>query len=175
VAGWFACHEHSDADGVIWWFDQGGLEDVLHNHWDEWGVKKWDTLLDCKDRPDLIARYGLNERALDLAAFDPDAKAWVTKIHYPFPSRRMEAQQGFITTCGTLRRTHDVALDELPDSDAILRGRIRIPAALKEEILASLRAMNIHAKSLEYPGVDIVAQSIDRELRASSASGFDTR
>jgi len=73
----------------------------------------------------------------------------------------MEAQQGFITTCGRLRKTHNDAFDELADRATIDRGRIRIPAALKEEVLALLRSMNIHAKSLEYPRVDIVARSIN--------------
>jgi len=161
VAAWFACHTHSDADGLIWWFDQEGLEDVLHSHWDEWGVKKWAALLKCEDRQALVDKFGLEERALEPAALDPHAKAWVSKIHYGYPCPRMEAQQGFITTCGRLRKTQNVAFDELPDNATIRRGRIRIPAALKGEVLRVLRTMNIHARSLEYPGVDIVARSID--------------
>lgn len=161
VAAWFACHEHSDADGVIWWFDQRFLKEVLHPRWDEWGVPRWATVWNCENRLDLINELHLDQRVLEKTAFQPAGKTWVTKIHYGFPSSRMEAQQGFITTCGRLRKTHNVAFDELPASDTISRGRIRIPAALKGEVLASLREMNIHAKSLEYPGVDIVARSIE--------------
>jgi len=159
VAAWFACHEQSD--GAIWWFAQKPLEDVLHPRWDGWGVPRRATVLHCEERRDLIDAFGLNERALEETAFDPHGSAWVTKIHYGYPSPRMEAQQGFITTCGRLRKTHNVAIDELPESETIPRGRIHIPATLKDEVLRVLRTMNIHAKSLEYPGVDIVARSID--------------
>ena len=148
VAAWFACHEHSDADGVIWWFGQESLENVLHPRWCGWGVPK-------------IPTSPTGERDLAATAFKPHGRAWVSEIHYSSPCPRMEAQQGFITTCGRLRKTHNDAIDELPESETISRGRIRIPAALKGEVLASLREMNIHAKSLEYPGVDIVARSIE--------------
>jgi hypothetical protein len=38
VAAWFACHEHSDADGVLWWFNQTQLEEVIAKKWVAWGV-----------------------------------------------------------------------------------------------------------------------------------------
>lgn len=145
VAAWFACHEHSDADGVIWWFNQGQLERVLGKHWDDWEVP-------------CIA--GSVERDIEKTAFSADGEPWITKLHYRYPCPRMEAQQGFQSVCGRLRKAHNDAIDHLPDSGGIARGRIRIPAGIKREVLALLRTMNIHAKSLEYPGVDIVARKI---------------
>jgi hypothetical protein len=161
VAVWFACHEHSDADGVIWWFDQSALEEVIHAQWGNWGVptraqhQGFANLSEVERQ-----RLGLDQRALEATAFKRDGHAWISKLHYRFPCSRMQAQQGFPTVCGRLRKTHNEAIDELPDSNSIPRGRILIAAGIKGKVLEFLRTMNIHARSLEYPGVDIVARGI---------------
>ena len=160
VAAWFACHEHSDTNGVMWWFHHKHLEEVIHQQWDKWGVPTRAEVLRLQDRADLIGLLNLNERVLERTAFDPHGHAWVTKLHYRYPCPRMEAQQGFATVCGRLRKAHNDAIDELPDNGRIRRGRVVIAADIKGEVLAWLRTMNIHAKSLEYPGVDIVAREI---------------
>jgi hypothetical protein len=144
VAVWFACHEHSDADGVVWWFGQTQLENVLTKKWREFKVPK----IPGTDHQDLAS------------AFTPGGRAWITKIHYGSPCPRMEAQQGFMTMCGRLRKSHNNAIDKLDSNDAVERGRIVIPSDLKGKTLGLLRTMNIHAQSLEYPGIDIVARGI---------------
>ena len=160
VAAWFACHEHSDTNAVMWWFNQNGLEEVIHQQWDNWGVPTRAEVLRLQERVDLIGPLNLNERILERTAFDPQGHAWITKLHYPYPCSRMEAQQGFATVCGRLRKAHNDAIDELPDNGQIGRGRVVITADIKGEVLVLLRTMNIHAKSLDYPGVDIVAREI---------------
>ena len=161
VAVWFACHEHSDADGVLWWFNQEQLQNVIHEQWQKWGVptraqhQGFTNLLQVERK-----RLGLDQRALEATAFERDGHAWIANLFYAYPCSRMQAQQGFATVCGRLRKTHNEAIDELPDSNPIRRGRIVITAGTKGEVLEFLRTMNIHAKSLEYPGVDIVARQI---------------
>lgn len=161
VAAWFACREHSDGDGAIWWFNQTQLQEVLHRNWDNWDVP---TRAQHQGITDLSGcdeeRLGLNQRALEATAFNPNGSAWISKLHYFFPCPRMEAQQGFATVCGRLRTAHDDAIDRLPQNIPIERGRIVIGNGIKGKILEMLRTMNIHAKSLEYPGVDIVARGI---------------
>lgn len=161
VAVWFACHEDSDVDGMLWWFHQQQLEHAIHPHWNKWGVADRATVLGYGNMPrPEKERLGWHERALETTAFKPDGEAWVTKIHYRYPCSRMEAQRAFMTTCGRLRTSHNDAIDRLPDSNTISRGRIRIAASIKGEALQLLREMNIHAQSLSYPGVDIVAREI---------------
>ncbi len=161
VAVWFACHEHSDVGGAVWWFNQSQLEGALHGRWVDWGVPdrachRGIKCLTPKQKRDLK----LDQRALEATAFSPDGRAWVTKLHCQLPFSRMAAQQAFVTVCGRLRKTHNKAIDEIADGSPIKRGRIVIPARLKAEVLDMLRGMNIHATSLEYPGVDIVARRI---------------
>jgi hypothetical protein len=162
VAVWFACHEHSDADGVLWWFNQKELESVIGQQWGNWRVPTRAQHLGFARLSEVERqRLGLDQRALEATAFKRDGHAWVSKLHYQFPCSRMEAQQGFPTVCGRLRKAHNEAIDELPDSNSIPRGRILIAAGIKGEVLDFLRTMNIHATSLEYPGIDIVAGGIN--------------
>ena len=58
-----------------------------------------------------LRNLGLNQRAIEATAFDPNGHAWISKLHYPLPCPRMEAQQSFMTVCGRLRTTHNDALD----------------------------------------------------------------
>jgi hypothetical protein len=161
VAAWFASHEHSDADGVVWWFNQTQLEQVIRTRWDEWGVPtraQYQGLTDLSEAEQ--ERVRLNERALEATAFNPNGHAWISKLHYQFPCARMEAQQGFATVCGRLRTTNNDAVDQLENSGSIQRGRIVIGKDIKGKVLDMLHTMNIHAASLKYPGVDIVARRI---------------
>jgi len=160
VAAWFACHEHSDVDGAIWWSDQSQFENVIGGQWDNWRVPIRAEHLGVKAEAHVIESLGLNERAFETTAFDPHGPPWISKIHYRFPCSRMEAQQGFATACGRLRMTQNEAIDGLPDSESIGRGRILIAAGIKGQVLDFLRTMNVHARSLEYPGVDIVASRL---------------
>lgn len=161
VAAWFVCHKHRDADGVLWWFNQKQFERIIHVQWDGWGVPSRATCWKLEDRKDLTEGLRLNERVLEATAFNPDGHPWVTKIHHWFPCSRMRAQQGFTTACGRLRISHNEAIDELlGDEHDLDRGRIVIGADIKGEVLAHLRTMDIHARSLEYPGIGIVARAI---------------
>ena len=168
VAAWFACHEDSDADGAIWWFNQQQLECIIHKLWDEWGVP---TRAVHQGFPNMsetdAARLDLDQRALEATAFNPNGHPWISKLHYPFPCSRMEAQQGFATVCGRLRITHNKAIDKLTGSKELTRGRIVISSRIKGEVLKRLKTMNIHAASLKYPGVDIVAQKINADGSSS--------
>lgn len=154
VAAYFACMEHGDADGCIWWFNQTQLESVLHANWDPWKV------------PTRQQAYGSggDERALEVRAFDASGHPWLTKIHHHFMFPRMEAQQGFTTACGQIRKDHNDAMDELPCSETVQRGRIRISAAAKGELMEMLKSYNVDARSLLYPGIDIVARDIARRF-----------
>lgn len=162
VAAYFACMEHSDTDGCIWWFNQTQLEGVLHANWDAWGVPTHGDLC-CLDRSTAEA-LGLNGRSLAHTAFEAHGHSWLTKVHYRFMFPRMEAQQGFMTACGRIRKDHNDAMDELPHSEAIQRGRIRVSAAAKGALMERLKSYNVDARSLLYPGIDIVARDIARRF-----------
>lgn len=162
VAAYFACMEHSDADGCIWWFNQTQLERVLHANWDNWGVPTRGDLHGL-DRP-TAERLGLHERALAHTAFEAHGHSWLTKIHHPIMFPRMEAQQAFMTVCGRVRMDHNDAMDELPNSESVQRGRIRVAAAAKAGIMERLKSYNVDARSLLYPGIDIVARIIARRF-----------
>jgi hypothetical protein len=88
VAAWFACHEHSDADGVLWWFNQTQLEEVIAKKWVAWGVPTRaehlnGTYLSVCDQQ----RLGLNQRALEASAFNANGQAWISKLHSPSPAQ----------------------------------------------------------------------------------------
>lgn len=165
VAAWFACHEHGDVDGVIWWFDFKRLELEVGEHWDHFEVPYIDR------RPELAhlneyERRDLNcaDRDLEWATFAAPEAPWISKLHC-HPSPRMSAQKAFHTFSGRLRWTHNDAIDSLvgrSQGRGIPRGRISIAAEIKRDVLERLRAMNIHASGLQYPGIDIAARSIAR-------------
>lgn len=159
AAVWFACVEHSDADGALWWFDLTEFVKQVGPNWDEWGVPL---------RPGQPHPKG--DRDFEATAFETHCKPWVCQLRYFYPCSRMAAQQGFLSVCGRLRKTHNDAIDEMPNGGTIKRGRIIIPAGIKGKVCEELRQMNIHATSLEYPGVDIVVQEIlEEQLRNSKA------
>ncbi|MBK9127446.1 MAG: FRG domain-containing protein [Phycisphaerales bacterium] len=162
VAAWFASHEHSDTDGVIWWFNDNEFEQVIHEAWDGWRVptrSQYYGRVREMGTPEVVA--GTDPRVLEATAFDPSGAPWISKIHYEPTFPRMAAQQAFMTACGCLRKTHNEAIDKVPNNAQIERGRIVIPGHLKGDVRARLKEMNINATSLHYPALDIVARRID--------------
>lgn len=150
VAAWFTCHEreHEESDAAIWWFSQGELDSILDASWDKWHVPLREHRTSTSKERDLTGM------------FKSECESWVTTLHYSIPFSRMQAQQAFMTVCGRLQRTHNDAIDELSKDKTITRGRIVIRGKCKPPILELLRTMNIHAQSLEYPGLDIVARKV---------------
>ncbi|MBL9149443.1 MAG: FRG domain-containing protein [Phycisphaerae bacterium] len=169
VAAYFACMEHADSDGVVWWFVQKQLDDAIHAEWDGWGVPTRATVLGCDDiDPVLQSTFRLNERYLSAAAFDEHSATWIAKLHHRFMFPRMEAQQGFMTVCGRVRVDHNEAIDSLPGSAGLRRGRLVIDRQLKRDVMRWLAMCNISAQSLLYPGIDHVSRQIASEVEQGS-------
>ena len=168
VAAYFACIHNQGCDGALWWFDQVRLEDVLRKNWDAWGVPTHaDSPAFPGLTPEVAGRLGLNERALHATAFAEDGAPWITKIHHRFTFPRLEAQQGFVTAAGRLCLDHNEAIDAMPGSEAIRRGRVIIKAAAKQDVVSLLLTLNVDARSLLYPGIDIVARRLAAEFDMS--------
>jgi len=148
AAAYFAAIGEPEKSGAVWWFDQTELESVLHRSWDEWGVPKRDG--DPRE-----------ERAIEAQAFREQYEhLWLTKIHFPVPFPRMEAQRAFLTICSQLGVNHCEAIDKL---GVVRKGKFVIPRDLKTPLLAYLDKLGVSAHSLLYPGADVTAQEINAD------------
>ena len=159
VALYFAAIDHHDEPGAVWWFDQKSFEQEVGRRWKK---EKYD--MEQYRGPGLNGQINLNA-----TAFNADGHPWITGLHYPLPFHRIEAQQGFFTVAGRLGLEHGELIADVFDSRETPSGtaqtenqyaRIIVPASWKQEILNRLRNMNIHSKSLDYPGADIVGFDI---------------
>lgn len=152
VALYFAAIEYHDKDGAIWWFDQQSFESQLD--------QRWENTYRMRRYPELNNGVNLND-----TAFDSNGPPWITKLHCIVTFHRIEVQQAFFTVAGRLGLKHDDLIEEvLKDKDGSY-GCMVIPALWKQEILSRLRQMNIHSKSLDYPGADLVGATLKEELR----------
>ena len=149
VALYFAAIEHHDKDGTIWWFDQNAFETEVGRRWDRYDLKhdrRWPH------------QVNLNETAFNL-----DGPLWITKLHCPIAFHRIEVQQGFFTVAGRLDSEHGALIDDFLSEGQY--ARIVIPALWKQKILDRLHNMNIHSRSLDYPGADFVGAGITHDLK----------
>ncbi|MBN1124919.1 MAG: hypothetical protein JXA82_07920 [Sedimentisphaerales bacterium] len=103
---------------------------------------------------------------LNKTAFKNDGPPWITKLHYPFPFKRMEAQQGFFTIAGRLDTNHAELIGDLLQGDET--GKYIIPKENKQEILKRLRIMGVLAQSLDYPGADLVGSELAEQLKTKN-------
>jgi hypothetical protein len=147
VALYFAVIHHHDKDGAIWWFQQEAFESKVDKRWVNWYPNRKE-----KEPVDL-----------NMTAFKTNRPDWITKLHCVVPFQRIEVQQGFFTIAGCLGLEHEYLIADGLDEGEY--GRIKIPASWKQEILNRLRSMNIHSKSLDYPGADIVGFNLTLDLK----------
>ncbi len=165
IALYFAAVEHLDKPGAIWWFKQKCFEQEVGRRWRE----VYDM--------ERSRRPGPNGQIdLDSTAFSTNGQPWITKLHYPIPFRRIEVQQGFFTVAGLLGLEHGALIADVLDrgntsgEETLLQdryGRITVPALWKQDILNRLRTMNIHSRSLDYPGADLTGIDLADDLRRS--------
>ncbi len=164
VALYFAAIDHHDKPGAVWWFNQKFFEQEVGRRWRE---EYYD--MERYRRPGPNGQINLNA-----TAFNTDGPLWVTKLHYPFPFHRIEVQQGFFTVAGRLGFEHGELIADVfdhrtaPDEVGQAENQyacIIVPALWKQEILDRLRNMNIHSKSLDYPGADIVGSNLTQDLK----------
>ena len=149
VALYFATIDHHDKDGAIWWFKHQAFYDGVH--------AAWDNIYHMKRYPPL------NEVNLDDTAFSSDGPEWISPLFCRVPFHRIEVQQGFFTVAGRLGYEHSALIEDVLKKEEY--GRIIVPKQLKQQILDRLRIMNIHSKSLDYPGADFVGKELTRELK----------
>jgi len=157
VALYFAAIDHHDKNGAIWWFNQGkeAFEDEVGRRWDKYGLRR---------DPQRNNEVDLND-----TAFNSDGPPWITKLHSRVPFHRIEVQQGFFTVAGHLGLEHgELIADVLGEGQY---ARVVVPASWKQEILDRLRIMNIHSKSLDYPGADLVGTDLTRDLKRAQHRG----
>jgi hypothetical protein len=152
VALYFASIEHHDKDGSLWWFQQKPFYDVVGPRWDKYSMKRYPP-----DR-----HVNLND-----TAFKNDGPSWISMVfHFP-KFHRLEVQQGFFTVAGRLGLNHGDLIADVMNENPDQFARIVIPASWKQEILDRLRIMNIHSKSLDYPGADLVGIELTKALKQS--------
>ena len=152
VALYFASIEHHDKDGAIWWFDQSAFEAEVG--------KRWENVYQMKLYPERNNEVNLND-----TAFNTDGPLWITKVHCVIPFHRIEVHQGFFTVAGRLGFEHGALIVDVLDEGQYARVIVR--ASWKQETLDRLRNMNIHSKSLDYPGADLVGIELTRSLEQS--------
>ena len=160
VGLYFAAIDRHEKDGAMWWFDQEAFEAEVHRRWDE----VYHMERDPRTKEVKLAEY----------AFKSDADPWITKYHYRLWFPRLEAQQGFFTLAGRLGCDHADAIENVfrdVENGRSKFGRLIVPGGLKAKVLAGLRAMNIHSKSLDYPGADIVGRSIAAQFGSRDPDG----
>ena len=138
VAAYFACIHSQNEDGVIWMFDSEVLTRSANDRWSSLG----------------IARLEDGSVDLNAAAFRDPPLDWIVRLDYPLPFPRIEAQQGCFTLTGAWNAKHDEAISRLVPTEH--RRKVVVPANLKREFLKTLRRMNVHAASIDYPGADHV-------------------
>jgi hypothetical protein len=167
VALYFAAIDHHDRPGAVWWFDQKSFEQEVGHRW---GKEHYD-MEDSYRRPGPNGQIDLNP-----TAFSTSGPPWVTGLHYPVPFHRIEVQQGFFTIAGRLGLEHEERIADVFDHRDTSGGvtqtgnqyaRILVPAAWKQDILDRLRAMNIHSRSLDWPGADFVGADLTQSLHRS--------
>lgn len=129
VAAYFACIDHWDHDGVVWWFHERFLE------------------MRTKDR------YG--EGGASPKLDDPNPPPRIHALHGRASTERMLAQRGAFTICDHPLVDH---ADVIPgrQGDRLYNSgvcRFVIPGKHKRSILEQLRVANITAASL-FPGAD---------------------
>ena len=149
IALYFAAIEHHDKDGSIWWFDQKAFEDEVGKRWEKHGLKhdrRWPHQVNLND-----------------TAFKPDGPLWITKLYCLIAFHRIEVQQGFFTVAGRLGSDHGVLIADILGEGQY--ARIVVPALWKQEILDRLHNMNIHSRSLDYPGADLIGTEIMLDLK----------
>lgn len=167
VALYFAAIDHADKPGAVWWFNQRAFEHEVGRRW-----RKEEYDIDQYRRPGPNGQVNLNS-----TAFSIDGPPWITGLYYPVPFHRIEVQQGFFTVAGRLGLEHGERIADVFDradtSDATPQAtnqyaRVIVPASWKQAVLDRLRAMNIHSKSLDYPGADLVGIDLTESLRRST-------
>lgn len=162
VALYFAAINHHDKPGAVWWFDQNAFKDEVGRRWKIYDMEQYRG-------PGPNGEINLNA-----TAFKTDGPSWITGLYYPVPFHRIEVQQGFFTIAGRLGFEHGELIADVFDRRTKSGGmgqtenkyaRIIVPASWKQEILNRLRNMNIHSKSLDYPGADIIGFNLTLDLR----------
>jgi hypothetical protein len=166
VALYFAAIAHHDKPGAVWWFNQRSFEQEVGRRWRK---EHYDM--------ERYRRSGPNGQIdLNATAFNTDGPLWITMLFYKFPFHRIEVQQGFFTVAGSLGFEHGELIADVfdrrtaPDEVGQTENqytRIIVPALWKQEILDRLRNMNIHSKSLDYPGADIIGSNLAQDLKRS--------
>jgi hypothetical protein len=164
IALYFASIDQHDKPGAVWWFNLKSFEPEVGFRWTAYDMEQYR-------RPEPDGQINLNA-----TAFNTDGPSWITGLHYPLPFHRIEVQQGFFTVAGRLGFEHGELIADVFDRRTASSemkqaenqyARIIIPASWKQEILDRLRNMNIHSKSLDYPGSDIVGSNLIQELKRS--------
>lgn len=149
VACYFACINEPDQDGAVWWVNSSELQGAVDKSWDG-----------------LRVPYSTRQRGRDLSdcTFCDPPIPWFTKVLYHWPFPRLTAQQALMTSCGSLRKEHGSAIDELAVRfHPIARGRIIIPASSKSTLLRELQLEGIDSASLECASPNAVADRVQAE------------
>jgi hypothetical protein len=149
VALYFASICEYDKDGTICWFNREAFYNEVGQRWKNFGLKR---------HPEINNEIDLND-----TAFNTDGPPWITELNCIIPFHRIEVQQGFFTVAGRLGIDHSDLISEILDESKY--GRIIIPASLKQKVLDRLRFMNIHSKSIDYPGADKVGTRLTQDLK----------
>lgn len=141
VGAYFACIDFGATDAAIWWTSQKAIEDSVDKLWKE-------------ERFERRPKESGGQVILESGIFNKDGKRFVSMAHLPIQFPRAQAQRGCFTIGSRLGLDHREALEEQVSGDH--RGRVIIPAKLKQPVIEYLESLAIDAVSLQHAGADIV-------------------
>lgn len=155
VALYFTCLEEQDQDGAVWWLNFDAFD----------GDHADDQLKVCT--------VGPGEDELCRRMYDNPPAHWLAAVRLQHGFPRVMAQQGWFTVSGALGEYHDDLFGKLlPEGQW---GKLVIKAGLKRDLLERLERLNVHAVSLQYPGLDLLGARLREMTQALAKPERPTR
>jgi len=127
----FACEEHLECDGEVWWFNRKEFDDRVAAQW-----------LPLFQKPAHV------EDDIERDFIERGGGVWFTALNYMIlADDRLDRQRAWITVAGRLGTDHAAEIHHL---GVRKKGRLVIPAQLKAEAMAFLREKGITRESLGF-------------------------
>ena len=156
AAAYFACIDHCDNDGKIWWISHDAIVKSVDPLWEKHGFRRRKPL----------KGESIGQVKLESGIFKINAPKLVSMVFLPIPFPRVKAQQGLFTICSRLDMNHDAVLGkQVAKKD---RGQVIIDAKLKKLIINFLESRGIDAITLQHAGADRVALRMAWEREISN-------
>lgn len=138
----FACRRSFDEDGVVWWMDNRQLEEAVKSQW-----------------PSVFNVDGNVEDHIERAILDSQETEWIACLHYPPRLSRATAQEACVSISGRIGVAHDQLMTRIGVTNC---GRVRVPSALKRQVLQYLQDVGVtgSALGLQFASIEDIARDI---------------